>query len=287
MKNQNTEELFQHIRQLPEEISYEKVAAFVAITPVATAAGWGLAKALASLIKAKFLIPMLFTSTTLGFAVWYTVQSITMGTESSALKKNEDPNAQSVPVNLSKDQVFGSGSIAFGDSAKKKKPTRKIIRYEQRVVTDKMGKLDSSQTELEKEIDSIPPLPPLPPLPPGARIKEVKEVKKIVKQDGSETTETEDREIRDSKKKTDKLLEKAEAYLLNQKLIDSKTDYSFELKEKSLEVNGKKANYAQQEELMALYRAIEKGKLKGDSFYSATKKKGRTSVSKSIESEKN
>ena len=275
MKRYSIDNTLQHLREMPEEVSFEEIAAFAVAAPVAAGAGIAATKLILQLLKIKYFIPMFFAgTTTLTVVVYLGIQTFTTNPVTPAGNQSLVSKPSETKIDFRKDQPFGELNI-LPDSAKKQ---RKIIRTHEVRVIKKDG--DTSSADL-------PELPPLPPLPPGAKSadgkrgagKEIRREERIIER-GDVSTEG------DSKKgcgEDDAFISEMVQYLTKQGLITNKEKFDLELKPNSLKVNGNSASATQLKEVLKIYSKLEKKSLSGESSIEMKKSTNTCTVSKSID----
>ena len=275
MKRYSIDHTFQQLREMPEEVSFEKIAAFAATAPVAVGAGFALSKLIVQLFKIKYFIPMFFAgTTTLSIAVYLGIQTFTINPTAPSGNPVAGSNPTESRIDLRKDQPFG-GMTLLPDTAKKQ---RKITRTHEVRIMKNDG--DTSMTDL-------PELPPLPPLPAGDPTMQGKKVvRKEIKRE-EKMIETGEVSSDDKAKKgcgeDDPFISAMVQYLSKQGLITNKEKFDLELKSNSLTINGKDASQQHLKEVLKLFLKLEKKSLSSQSSIEMKKSTNTCTVTKSIE----
>ncbi len=274
MKRYSIDQTFQHLREMPEEVSFEKIAAFAATAPVAVGAGFALSKLIVQLFKIKYFIPMFFAgTTTLSIAVYLGIQTFTINPTAPSGNPVAGSNPSESRIDLRKDQPFG-GMTLLPDTAKKQ---RKITRTHEVRIIKKDG--DTSMTELPE----LPPLPPLPPGPPTfngkAPRKEIRREERVIENGDISGDENAKKGCGED----DAFISAMVQYLSKQGLITNKEKFDLELKSNSLTVNGKDASQQNLKEVLKLFLKLEKKSLSSQSSIEMKKSTNTCTVTKSIE----
>lgn len=270
MKKYPIDETLAHIRQMPESLRLDEVLTMAAVAPVAIGTGLGVANLIAKFLHVKYLIPMFFTSTTAGLALWYGLQIASPATtnenSTSGLMPKENPDQKALIIN--RENPLNSESLRL-DTTKKKK---KIIREERRIMTREGKEADAP----------LPPLPELPALSPSAPSQpegsEVHEERRVIKRikKGKDGVEKEDKDAF-----TDALVD----YLQKEGLLKNREKFTLSLTPQALVVDGNTASAKQLKGAVDLFEKKEKSKFGNGSNISITRDKEQWSVSKSIESD--
>ena len=274
MKRYSIDQTFQHLREMPEEVSFEKIAAFAMATPIAAGAGFALSKLIVQLFKIKYFIPMFFAgTTTLSIAVYLGIQTFTINPTAPSGNPVAGSNPTESRIDLRKDQPFG-GMTLLPDTAKKQ---RKITRTHEVRIIKKDG--DTSMTELPE----LPPLPPLPPGPPTfngkAPRKEIRREERVIENGDISGDENAKKGCGED----DPFISAMVQYLSKQGLITNKEKFDLELKSNSLTVNGKDASQQHLKEVLKLFLKLEKKSLSSQSSIEMKKSTNTCTVTKSIE----
>ena len=274
MKRYSIDQTFQHLREMPEEVSFEEIAAFAVATPIAAGAGFALSKLIVQLFKIKYFIPMFFAgTTTLSIAVYLGIQTFTINPTTPSGNPVAGSNPSESRIDLRKDQPFG-GITLLPDTAKKQ---RKITRTHEVRIIKKDG--DTSMTELPE----LPPLPPLPPGPPTfngkAPRKEIRREERVIENGDISGDENAKKGCGED----DAFISAMVQYLSKQGLITNKEKFDLELKSNSLTVNGKDASQQHLKEVLKLFLKLEKKSLSSQSSIEMKKSTNTCTVTKSIE----
>jgi hypothetical protein len=274
MKRYSIDQTFQHLREMPEEVSFEKIAAFAVATPIAAGAGFGLSKLIVQLFNIKYFIPMFFAgTTTLSVAIYFGIQTFTINPTAPSGNPVAGSNPTESRIDLRKDQPFG-GMTLLPDTAKKQ---RKITRTHEVRIIKKDG--DTSMTELPE----LPPLPPLPPGPPTfngkAPGKEIRREERVIENGDISGDEN----AKQGCGEDDAFISAMVQYLSKQGLITNKEKFDLELKSNSLTVNGKDASQQHLKEVLKLFLKLEKKSLSSQSSIEMKKSTNTCTVTKSIE----
>jgi hypothetical protein len=260
---------------MPEEVSFEEIAAFAMATPIAAGAGFGLSKLIVQLFNIKYFIPMFFAgTTTLSVAIYFGIQTFTTSPSALSGKPSTATHPTESRIDLRKDQPFG-GMTLLPDTAKKQ---RKITRTHEVRIMKNDG--DTSMTDL-------PELPPLPPLPAGDPTMQGKKV--VRKEIRREERVIENGDISGDENakqgcgEDDAFISAMVQYLSKQGLITNKEKFDLELKSNSLTVNGKDASQQHLKEVLKLFLKLEKKSLSSQSSIEMKKSTNTCTVTKSIE----
>lgn len=274
MKRYSIEQTLQHLREMPEEVSFDDIAAFAVAAPVAAGAGIAASKLIIQLLKIKYFIPMFFAgTTTLSVAVYLGFQTFIANPTNPA--GNHSPASKPVEtrIDMRKDQPFGELSI-LPDTAKKQ---RKMTRTHEVRIIKKDG--DTSSADL-------PELPPLPSLPPGEMTVDGKKVARKEIRREERVIETGEVSKDDNSKKgcgeDDAFISEMVQYLIKQGVITNKEKYDLELKPNSLKVNGNNASAMHLKEVLKIWSKLEKKSLSGESSIEIKKSSNTCTVTKSI-----
>jgi hypothetical protein len=273
MKRYSIDQTFQHLREMPEEVSFEEIAAFAVATPIAAGAGFALSKLIVQLFKIKYFIPMFFAgTTTLSIAVYLGIQTFTINPTTPSGNPVAGSNPSESRIDLRKDQPFG-GITLLPDTAKKQ---RKITRTHEVRIIKKDG--DTSMTELPE----LPPLPPLPPGPPTfngkAPRKEIRREERVIENGDISGDENAKKGCGED----DAFISAMVQYLSKQGLITNKEKFDLELKPNSLAVNGNTISSQHLKEVLKMFSKLEKKSLSGESSIEMKKSSNTCTVTKSI-----
>lgn len=277
MRKYSIDQTLSTLREIPESVEYEDVVTLVAAVPVGAAAGYGFIKLVSHFLKLKFLAPMMITTSTASLAIWYAVH--TMQPAPSAAEKKLPEKPVSPMVEMKKDIPLGSATI-FGDTVKKKMVKKQEIKI---VKGNKKG--------------ALPPLPPLPPLAPQAtpdplapqapqapmapshKEKRVIEREERIVQDGSGEGTAE----ADKDPMSDPFISALLDYLTKEGLLKNKDSFTIDLSTDALEVNSVQASKDQLKKAIQIFEEKEGEKFGKGSEIDIRYKKGKWSISKSIE----
>lgn len=272
MKTYSVTNTLEQMRQMPESVRYEEVLAMATAAPVAVGVSWGLAKIFAKWLHVKYIIPMFFTSTTAGLALWYSVQTFSpQSAENQVTPASSNPK-KAVPemVMLNRENPLNSESLR-SDTVKKKK---KIIREERRIQT----------SDGTAPLPPLPELPPLPPIPPGSSApeSEVREEKTVVRR-----VKKTDQEAKEQAEKADSdpFIDAMLNHLEKSGILKNREKFTLSLTKTQLIVDDKVASEKYRDEVIELFHKTEQTKFGPGSSISINRDKKQWSISKSIESE--
>jgi hypothetical protein len=273
MKRYSIDQTFQHLREMPEEVSFEEIAAFAVATPIAAGAGFAVSKLIVQLFKIKYFIPMFLSgTTTLTVAIYLGIQTFTANPSDPSGNPSSASHPTESRIDLQKDQPFG-GMTILADTTKKQ---RKITRTNEVRIIKKDG--DTSMADL-------PELPPLPPLPPGkptingkAPRKEIRREERVIENGNISGDENAKKGCGED----DAFITAMVQYLSKQGLITNNEKFDLELKPNSLTVNGNTASSQHLKEVLKMFSKLEKKSLSGESSIEMKKSSNTCTVTKSI-----
>lgn len=267
MKEYSLDETLSHLREMPESVRLDDVLTMALAAPAAVSAGLGTATLFAKFLHVKYLIPMFFTITTAGLALWYGLQTASLSPASES--KVGTPTGKDILPNgliMSKENPLNAESLRL-DTTKRKK---KVIREERRI-----------RVEDGKEAP-LPPLPELPALAPtpanqpeGTEVQEHRIVRKMKKGGKNDAEHVENDAF------TDALLD----FLEKENLLKNREKFSLSFTPSQLTVDGVAATARQLKSALDIFEKTEKMKFGTGSSISISRDKNRWSVSKSIESD--
>lgn len=267
MKTYSVNDTLAHMRHIPESLKLEEVLVMASAAPVAVGVSWGLVKIFAKWLHVKYLIPMFFTSTTAGLAIWYSVQTFSPQAGESQINPNSigPKKPASEMVMLNRENPLNSESLR-SDTVKKKK---KIIREERRI----------QHGDGSAPLPPLPELAPLPPVLPGgtapeSEVHEERRVVKRMKKEGKEEKEDKDAFI-------DAMID----HLEKAGLLKNREKFTLSLTKTQLMVDDKVAPSKYRDEVIELFHKNEQTKFGPGSSITINRDKKQWSISKSIESD--
>lgn len=264
MTEKSIDQTLSKIREIPASVDYEEVAKMVIGIPLATATGFGFMKLFLKFFHLKFFIPMIFTTTLASLAVWYAVQTFNPSSQTETKSVIAIPEPKPVVVQMNKDLPMTMASIQ-ADTQKKK-----IIKKQEVKIILKGNPGEAAPTE---------PLPPLPPLSPGAKGKQIVEKQERIVQQNSD----EESSKKGNDPMNDPFLSALVDYLTKEGLLKNKESFTIDLSPSELEVNSISASKDQLKKAIQIFEEKEGEKFGKGSEIEIRHKKGKWSISKSIE----
>lgn len=267
MTEKSIDQTLLKIREIPESVEYEDVVKMVIAMPIAATTSFGFAKLFLKFLHFKFIIPMIFTTTSAGLAVWYAFQTFSPGSPNDSNSLKARPEPKPVIVQMNKDLPMILASIP-ADTQKK----RQIKKQEVKIIR-KGNPGDLVPTE------TLPPLPPLAPLPPGAKGKQVIEKQERIIQHTSEDESAE----KGNDPMFDPFVSALLDYLIKEGLLKNRDNFTIDFSPSELEVNSVSASKEQLKKAIQIFEEKEGEKFGKGSEIEIRHKKGKWSISKSIE----
>jgi multisubunit Na+/H+ antiporter MnhC subunit len=255
---------------MPESISFEEVTQMAAVSTVSVLTVYGVLKLTIKYLHLKIIIPMFFASSTVGLAIWYASQSISPALPQNGKHEKPPSEKKSIPIEMQKDSPIIQASI--GDSVKRKKMVKHI----------EIKTIQNCNTKTTNN-GKLPPLPPLIPLTgPPKSISKSDQTKKTntIKEEREVTIEGENKE---GDRVEDPFVEALLEYLTKEGLVSNSEKFSLKMKHNQLEVSGKETSKTHLEKALQIFAEKEGHEFTKGSKIKVSKKKGKWSISKTIE----